>query len=358
MNLQRFAQEKTEEPTEKKKRDARAKGQVFKSTELNSALTLMAASLVLVQVGAWSYAGLFEGSTYAWSQLGRADLTLGGVQDMAAQWFSIMVRAVGPIAGAVLAMGLLANLLQVGGVFSLHPLSPNAERINPIKGLQKIFSRRSVFEAAKSLTKLLIVAAVAYFTLREEFLYYPNLVVVPLDESVAMVASAAARVFSRCALALLVLSGADFFYQRYEYLQGLRMTKQEVRDEHKQTEGSPEVRQRIRRKQREIAHQRMLADVAKADVVITNPTHYAVALRYDNASMEAPAVLAKGVDHVAERIKALAKEYNVPQVENRYLARTLWATVEVGHSIPADLYRAVAEVLAHVYRTRQRGGEA
>lgn len=356
MNLQLFAsQEKTEPASPRKREDARKKGQISKSMEVVSAVTLLTAVAVLKMAGpfmsgrlmAFAKATYEAGATQSWAE-----------SDVRTLLLNVMFTAaliVAPVALVTMLAGIVANVLQVGFLFTLHPVTPDFNKVNPVSGLKRIFSRRALAELAKSLAKVGIVGSVAYTAIRDDIVTFPTLVGREPAQVVAILTDLVSTVLLRVGLAMLVLAIMDFMYQRWEFEQSLRMTKQEVKDELKQTEGNPEIKSRIRQKQREMARRRMMQDVTKADVVVTNPTHYAVALEYKQGAMEAPRVLAKGQGFLALRIRELAQEAGVPVVENPPIARQIFRFAEVGQFIPADLYQAVAEILAFVYRLKEKG---
>jgi len=259
-----------------------------------------------------------------------------------------------PFMAIMAAGGLLVNLGQVGFMLTGKPLQPKLNRLNPVSGFKKFVSLRAFIELAKSLAKLAIVGTIVYFTFRgriEEIILLMSLEPLGLLGAVAQLV---ATVWWRIALAMVLLGAADYAYQRWQHLQELRMTHQEAREETKELEGDPHIKRRVRQLQRQIASQRMMADVPTADVIITNPTHYAVALRYDMQNMDSPVVVAKGQRLVAQRVREVGEEHDVPIVQDPPLARTLFRTVEVGASIPGSVFRAVAEVLSYVYRIDRR----
>lgn len=355
MDLQRFAGERTESATPKRREDARKRGQVARSIEVNTAVVLL---------GAWGLINLFgpgmagrllgfaralweSGPTQDWSPEGLRQLLLRTL------WTVVLVG--GPIALGGMLLGVAANLVQVGLLFTLEPLTPNFGRLNPLEGFKRIFSRRSLVELVKSLLKMGLVGYVAYQTVSGDLGRFPSLMQVGLPAAIEFVLGLISRLLLTVGLLMLVLAISDYLYQRFEYEVSLRMTKQELKEEFKNIEGNPEIRAKIRQKQREMARRRMMADVPKADVVVTNPTHFAVALAYSQGQMGAPKVLAKGQGLVALRIREIAKEHQVPVVENKPLARELHKVVEVGQEIPNNLYQAVAEVLAFVYQLKKKG---
>ena len=249
---------------------------------------------------------------------------------------------------------VVMNLLQVGFIFSLEPLMPSLEKLDPISGMGRLISKRSLVELAKSLFKVGVVGFFIYRVIKQNLLNNAMLINAELWASLKATSSMLlGMVFEICAV-MLVLAALDFLYQNWEYRQNLKMSKHDVKQEFKQSEGDPQIKGKIKERQRAMAMQRMMQEVPKADVVITNPTHFAVALKYDNKMMAAPQIVAKGQDFVALRIKEIAKEHKVVIVENKPLARALHASTEVGDAVPAELYKSVAEVLAYVYRLKRR----
>ena len=347
-------QEKTEKATPKRRSEARQKGQVARSRELSSVAVLGVALILFYFAGAWLI-----------DQLGRVVSTgIGGIAtrarrdaDMAtwalqAGWGYL--RLILPIMGAVALAAILVNLLQVGFLFSAEPVMPKLSRIDPLKGAQRLLSRQSLAELLKSLGKIAVVGWVAYLTLKGEMKNLPPLVDMSCGQISVYLGNTMVKVMVRGFWVMLVLALLDYGYQKWEYEKNLMMSKQELKEEYRQTEGDPLIRGRIRSLQRAMARRRMMAEVPKADVVITNPEHVAVALRYDAKAMAAPTVVAKGANLLAERIKAVAMEHQVPLVEDKPLAQNLYRLVDVGKEIPAALYRAVAAILAHVYRLKGR----
>jgi flagellar biosynthetic protein FlhB len=355
VNLQRFAGERTEAATPKRRDEARHRGQVARSVEVSTAVTLLTAWGLLNLFGGQMAGQLQRFAQTLWENGPTQDWTPEGIRLLLLRTLGIIVVVAAPIAVGSLVTGLAANLLQVGFLLSLEPLTPNLNRINPLEGFKRLFSRRSLVEMVKSILKLGLVGYVAYQTVRDDLERFPSLLTVGLPGSLGFLLSLVSRLLLTLGILMLALAIADYLYQRYEYEVSLRMTKQEVKEEFKNIEGNPEIRAKIRQKQREMARRRMMADVPKADVVVTNPTHFAVALAYNQAAMGAPKVLAKGQGLVALRIREIAKEHGIPIVENKPLARELHKVVEVGQEIPYTLYQAVAEVLAFVYQLKQKG---
>ncbi len=355
-DLQFFAEEeKTEEPTARKRAEARRRGQVPRSMEFNSVLVVLVAFCALNIFGASFLRNLYhfflESFRLEVLNLAMDESSLGHIF---LQRFLFILVSFLPVGLTVLAAGVAINLVQTGGIITGETLKMRWDRVNPAQGLKRLFSPRSLVELVKALFKLTIVALIIRSTfLSRAFPLAETSMLMPVWQVAEMTWKMLFQMVTRICLFLLVMAVFDYFYQRYEYLRGLRMTKKEVKDEYKQTEGDPLVRSRIRRKQRELATRRMMQQIPRADVVITNPTQLAVALRYEPEEMGAPQVVAKGQGYLAEKIRAAATEHNVPVVENKPLARALYKTVEVGEYIPEHLYQAVAEVLAFVYQLRQ-----
>jgi flagellar biosynthetic protein FlhB len=355
VNLQYFAQEKTEEATPRKREQARNKGQVFKSAELVGAVTLLTTYLVLRYAGPNIAGRVVSFARNLWVDGAHQDWSEAGVRLLLIQMLLLTAMAVAPVVLLAALAGVGANLIQVGFLLTATPMTPKWERISPASGLKRLFSKRSLAELFKALFKMCFIGVIAYRTVAADLDRFPLLLGMETIEVVSFLSGLVSRMILWVAVSMLVLALFDYAYQRYEYEQSLRMTKQEVKDEFKQTEGNPEIRSRIKQKQREMARRRMMQELPKADVVVTNPTHYAVALSYKPGEMAAPRVLAKGAGAVALRIRELSAEHNVPIVENPPLARELFRVSEVGETVPFELYQAVAEVLAFVYQTKEKG---
>lgn len=352
------AQEKTEKPTPRRLQEARKKGNIARSMDVNTAVVLIAAVAgIKLQFGAMG-GRMVDLTTNFLGRLPQDDLTTGELYRLLMALSFQFFLIVGPCLAILLAAGLAVNYLQVGVLFTSEPLRPSFDKINPINGFKRILSRRSFIEVLKAIFKMAVVAYVAYRAIQDA---YPQMAATVLMDRVgaAMIyAEVAWNICWRAVMVLLVFGVADYFYQKWEYEKGLRMTKQEIKDEAKQSEGDPLVKGRIRRAQREAARRRMMTDVPKATVVITNPTHVAVALRYDRESMPAPIVVAKGLDLVAQKIKEIAGENGIPMIENVPLARELHKRLEIDDEIPEDLYATVAEILVMVQKLNARKGGA
>jgi flagellar biosynthesis protein FlhB len=347
-------QERTEKATPRKKREAREKGDVAKSMEINAAIVLIVSLAGLRLFGGSLLGGLSGLMRSVFEQLHTIEISLDSIQAMSLSSLRYLGIMMAPFVGMIMLAGLGSNLIQTGFMFTGEQLKPKMNKISPAKGFKRMFSMRSLVELAKSIFKLLIIGLVSYMSLRAELHNYPLLIHSDVGQIVAFISRVGFALALRAAVILLILAVFDYAYQRFEYEKKLRMTKQEIKDEYKRTEGDPLIKSRIRSIQREQARKRMLSEVPKADVVITNPIHLAVALKYDSKKSSAPVVVAKGARLVAEKIKKIAHENNVPVVENKPLARMLYKSVEVGGLIPYELFKAAAEILAYVYRLKKK----
>ncbi|MBR2519298.1 MAG: flagellar biosynthesis protein FlhB [Selenomonadaceae bacterium] len=352
-DLQRFADgDKTEEPTAKKRADARKKGQVAKSQELNTAFVLLIGFLVLRILWEYIYSNIAEYTIYLYSHLSHS-VTTEGISELFIGIMIILAKTVLPVMFAILIIGLAINLFQVGFTFSTEQLEFKLDKLNPINGFGRIFSKRSLVELFKSLFKIIVIGYFLWLYLKNQIPLLPQFIFFDLPHSLATAADIIFTMAFQVVGVIMVMAAADYAYQKWQTTQDLMMTKQEVKDEYKQTEGDPQIKGKIKQKQRQMAMQRMMSEVPKADVIVTNPTHLAIALSYKKG-MVAPTVLAKGQDIVAERIKQIAREHHIMIVENKPVARALYQAVEVGGVVPAELYQAVAEILAYVYRIKHR----
>ena len=352
-DLQRFADgDKTEEPTSKKRADARKKGQVARSQELNAAFVLLIGFLVIRILWEYIYGNIAEYTIYLYSHLAQSTTT-EGITELFIGIMILLAKTVMPIMFSIMIIGLAINLFQVGFMFSTEQLEFKLDKLNPINGFGRIFSKRSLVELAKSIFKIIVIGYFLYLYLKDQIPLVPQFIFFDLPQSLATAADIIFTMAFQVVGVIMVMAAADYAYQRWQTTQDLMMTKQEVKDEYKQTEGDPQIKGKIKQKQRQMAMQRMMSEVPKADVIVTNPTHLAVALKYSKG-MVAPLVVAKGQDIVAESIKQIARENHVMIVENKPVARALYQAVEVGGVVPAELYQAVAEILAYVYRIKHR----
>ena len=349
-DLQRFAGEKTEEPTAKKRADARKKGQVARSQEINSAFVLLIGFFGLKLLWDSIYSTIATYTTYVFSNLNQT-VDTENILRIFIGIVIILAKTAFPIMLFIMLIGLAINFFQVGLNFNTESIEFKLDKLNPINGFGRIFSKRSLVELVKSFFKILVIGFFLYRFIHEQILAMPQFMFFDLTTSLALVAEIIFRMAFIVIGVIMVMAFMDYGYQKWQTTQDLKMSKQEVKDEMKQTEGDPQIKGKIRQKQRQMAMARMMKEVPKADVIITNPTHYAVALSYEQG-MTAPTVIAKGQDLVAQRIKEIGREARVPIIENKPLARTLFAVVQVGDSVPQELYQAVAEVLAYVYRLK------
>ncbi len=346
-------EDKTEQATPKKRRDAREKGEVAKSRELPSVAVLLAGLITFSLFGVSMYVRIREMMVTTFKLPFHSGLTVTEFIRFSEQMIQSFLWIMMPMAGMIVLAAVAANILQVGFMISAESMKPKFSRIDPIKGFGRLFSKQSVMELVKCIVKLLIVGAVGYVTLLGEMDRISTLGYLPHEEIITYIALTTLKLFIRCALAMIVIVAIDYAFQKWQFETKLKMSKKEVKDEHKEAEGDPMVKSRIRSIQMQMARNRMMQNVPDADVVITNPTHYAIALKYDE-TMAAPRVVAKGKGEIALKIKEIAKKHQVLMVENRTLAQTLYQMVSVDQEVPPLLYQAVAEVLAYVYKQRKK----
>lgn len=361
-NLQWFADgeggEKTEPATQKKLDDARKEGKVAKSKDLTEGFALVVLFLLLkVFIGYIGdrMIGLFDntiGRMAEFEKVNRAGLSTVAVTTMLSNAILELLLIIWPFLVFGFAIAFLLSIYQVGWKVSTKPLEPKLSKFNPINGFKRIFSKDSLFELVKSIAKVGIIAYITYTSLKDEANNLFILYEISLNQAIALVGEIILDVGLKIAIVFVFIGLVDYFYQRWKFADEMKMTKQEVKDEYKNTEGDPQIKGRIRQKMREVSQRRMMQDVPKADVVITNPTHFAVAIKYDAEVSTAPVVVAKGEDFLAQKIKEVAKEHNVQIVENKPLARMLYHNVDIGAEIPPELYQSVAEVLAMVYHMK------
>ena len=348
------AGDKTEKATPKKRSEARKKGQVAKSHDLNGAIVMFAALFALSASAPHLVTTLQLCLRECFALISTPDVVdHRGVGPVLAEQARSAALAAAPVILTCVAAALVVNVAQVGGRPHLGALKPDPKRLNPISGFKNIYGPNALFEGAKNVFKVAAVGAVTALAVLPKMDEFAALVGLPPSELLPTLAHTVLGIAQRAGAAYLLIGVVDYAYQRYRHEKSLRMDKQEVKEEHKSNELPPEVRGAIRRRQMQAARARMMADVPTADVVVTNPTHFAVALKYD-AQKAAPEVVAKGADLVAKKIRELAAESGVPVISDPPLARSLHATVEVGQLIPEELYQAVAQLLAFVYRTARR----
>ncbi|WP_418790224.1 flagellar biosynthesis protein FlhB [Phosphitispora sp. TUW77] len=353
INLQLFA-EKTEKPTVKRRQEAAKKGQIAKSSEINSVLVLLAGFL--------GVKFLAPGFADGWSVLTSDIFKLFGQKDFMIDYrvlqsilMMVMVfsaKILVPIVGGCLVAGLTASVVQTGFRFDVASVKFDLKNIDPVQGLKRIFSLQSLAELVKSIFKVLLVGYIAYIEVMKEFMNFSGLSEMNLRASTAFIGTVVLRVVFKIILWLVIIAIIDYIFQKWRNEKKMMMEKYEVKQEYKQVEGDPQIKGKIKQKQRQMSMMRMMQALPKADVVITNPTHFAVALQYDPATMLAPTVIAKGQDRIALKIRETAKEHDIVIVENKPLAQSLYFATEIGDAVPADLYQAVAEVLAFVYKLK------
>ena len=362
-DLQFFAKdgpggEKTEPATSKKLSDARSEGQVCRSRELDQAIMLVGLFLTLKITVASMGSTFLEVFSVVYNKIPETEaakeltttVVMSYIQHVALQ----SLKLAGPFFAAGFLIAFLTNLVQVKWKVSTKPLKPRLDKFNPANGFKRMFSKDSLFELLKSVVKIIMIAIIAYTSIRshaeEIFLMYH----ITLNQAIAQIGSIVIDVGLKIAYVYCVVGAVDYVYQRHKFNEDMKMTKQEVKDEMKNSEGDPQIKGKKRQRMQEASRRRMMQNVPQADVVITNPTHYALALKNDAGTGTAPVLLAKGADLIAQRIKEIAKENKVEIVENKPLARMIYTNVEIGHEIPPELYQAVAEILAAVYRARNQ----
>ncbi len=347
------AGEKTEEATQARREEFRKRGQVAQTRELASASVLLFGFLIIYFSGRYfmrhivSIFNVFlgEGLIQSLEHEDLKKMTLLAGKSIAELFF--------PVGVLISVVAAFSVIVQVGFLQVEDPLGPKLDKIDPFNGIKRIFSFRSVIEAFKAIVKILMVGTVIYFVFKSEVIRLPRLMEQPVDAILTYMGNKVGVLLGSVSALFFALAAGDYFFQRWDLEKQMMMTKQEVKEEHKSREGDPMIKSRIRRIQREVAQRRMMQEVPKADVIITNPTHIAVALKYDN-STPAPQLIAMGADFVAEKIRALAREHNIPIVENKPLARTIYKTMKIGQVIPRELYVAVAEVLSYVYKLKRK----
>lgn len=347
-------QEKTEEASPKRLAQAKEEGKVAKSTDFNSVFILLFGLMTLSFISTRIFNHLLFGFEVFYQQVGHLTLTIESTRYFVFLGLRSLVQLLGPFVLVITIVGIVVNISQVGFLFTTKPLTPDLSKINPLSGFGKFFNMKALAELLKGLFKLLIVGVIAYDTLMSYQDRYLSLVNDSLVEIITFIGRVMFQVAARILGALLVLAILDLFYQRWQFKKDMRMSKEELKDEQKQAEGDPQVKTAIRSLQLTRARARMMEKVPQADVVITNPTEFAVALKYAPDKMDAPRVLAKGARLIARKIKKIAMEHNIPIYENKPLAQSLYKLCDIGKEVPVELFQAVAEVFAYVYKLRNR----
>ncbi|MDH4320824.1 MAG: flagellar biosynthesis protein FlhB [Desulfobulbaceae bacterium] len=347
-------QDKTEDPTGRRIEEARRKGDVAKSMEVPSAAVLLAGLLAIYGFGDYILARFYNLLRYYLGNLHTIRIIQDNMTAISRDAMLYSISIVGPVAAAIFLAALVANYAQVGILFATEKLAPNFDKLNPITGISNLFSKQTLANLFKSLAKLAIVSIIAY---KEIVKVLPDIPPLMDQEPISIflfMCRISYWIFLKSALFIALLAAIDYVFQKRQYNEKLKMTKQEVKEEAKSTEGDPQVKGRIRSIQMEMARKRMMAEVPTADVVITNPTHLAIALKYDALAMSAPKVVAKGAGVIAQKIKEIAKEHGVTIVEDKPLAQALYKTAEIDETIPENLFQAVAETLAYVYSVKNK----
>ena len=345
--------EKTEQATDARREDFRRRGQVAQTKELASCMLLLASAGGVYVLSRFFFQNIYEIFSYT---LGSQLVTTIRSGDFSEAMLFCATKGLILIAPVLAIAGIVAgvsSVVQVGFLQVEDALSPDFNKLNPVEGFKRILSLRALAEGIKSFLKLVFIATILYFLLKSEVAKVPYLIGYSLEGIFQYIGGVVVKLLGGIGMMMLILSGADYFFQRWDLEKKMMMTKQEVKEEAKSREGDPMIKARIRRMQRERASKRMMEAIPKADVVITNPTHIAVVLKYD-ANLPSPQIVAKGADLIAEKIKAIAREHNIPIVENKPLARTIFKTLKIGQVIPRELFVAVAEVLSYVYKLRKK----
>jgi flagellar biosynthetic protein FlhB len=347
--------EQTEKATPKRREEARGRGQIAKSPDLAGAAVFLAGVFVLhalMPLALTSLSAVVQ--EILWRIHEHQDFTVNSVWMLFARGFGAMALLMGMLFAVALVTSIGVNFLQTGFLFTLTPLVPQFNRISPLSGFQRLFSKQVLVSLGKQLLKLGAVLVIIYTSVAGNVNTLLMLGQLSPQHVISFVGDLIFSIGWKFGFLLVIVGLMDFAYERWQYEENLKMTKQEVKDEYRQSEGNPEAKGAVKRRQREFARRRMMAAVPKATVVVTNPTHFAVALEWDEVKMEAPVVTAKGADLVAKRIREIAQEHGVPIMENPPLARTLYAKVELDQAIPPNLYAAVAQVIAFVYKLKRK----
>lgn len=354
LDIQFFAGEKTEKATPKKRQDERKKGKVSKSQDINTAMLLLFSFMILIIFGNSMRNSMITLYEQSFTEFIHWELTENTVHQIFAGATIEVAKMLAPVFLITIVAGFASNLMQIGFLFTTEPLKLDLKRLDPIQGAKRIFSIRALVELLKSLLKIVFIGSITFFVI---WLYKDEMMMLSFktaENALAFFGRITVIMAISATIALLFLAVFDYAYQRYDYEKNMKMSKQDIKDEYKNMEGDPLIKSKIKEKQRQMATRRMMSEVPTADVVITNPTHFAIAIKYDEEKASAPYVVAKGVDKTAQRIKEIAKEHGIITVENRQLARSLYSVIDIGDSIPEEFYQAVAEILAYVYRLEKK----
>lgn len=348
------ADDKTEDATPKKKSEARKKGQVARSKEVSLAFTLLACTLVLSVLGSYAATNLMGTLKAFLSNYLLMDINYSSIQSLTLIVLWRLAVIILPIILPILIFGVLSNLIQVGFMITGEPIKPQLSKLNPLKGLKRMFSMRTFVETLKDLAIVSILGYVGYTFIRDNYKDILNIGNLRMSVIPSVFGKLVINIFFKVTIIMAIIALADYLYQRFQYNKELKMTKQEIKEEFKQQEGDPQIKGKIRQRQREMASRRMMAAVPDATVIVTNPTHIACALKYEEGNNGAPKLVAKGADNIALKIKDIAKNNNIPIIENRALARLIYSEVEIDSEIPQDMYQAVAGILAIVYKMNKK----
>lgn len=355
LDLQFFAGEKTEKATPKKRQDSRKKGQVLKSQDVSAAFLMLLCFSFLFVAAPSMQSGIFDFLMQSLSKNMLIDtVSIETVMQMYSDSLIEMAKIVLPIMAVAMVAGIGANYLQFGFLFTMETMKIDLKKMDPIKGIKRIVSLRAISNLVKSLLKITFIGVVTTAVILIYLEDVLSLAFMDPWDILGTVAFLSGLMGIVASLMLIFIALLDYLYEKYEYEKNLKMSKQDIKDEHKNAEGDPLIKSKIKQRQREMAMRRMMQEVPNADVVITNPTHFAIVLKYDEENMDAPTVVAKGTDFVAQKIKLIAKEHDVIMIENRPLARAMYDQVEIGQAVPEEFFKAVAEILAYVYRIKRK----
>lgn len=350
------SEEKTEEATPRKKSEARKKGQIAKSKEVSLALTLLTSTLLIITLGGFVGNNLKNTLTYFLGNGFETNLDYNNLKSLTLIVIWRLAITFLPVVIPIMVAGIFASYIQTGFILSSETIKPKLSKLYPLNGFKRMFSTRTAVELVKDLAIVSVVGYVGYKFIMDNYRYILTMGNLKVGAIPMIFKDLAVDIFFKVTLIMIILALADYLYQRYMYNKDLKMTKQEIKEEFKQDEGDPQIKSKIKQKQRELATRRMMSQIPDATVVVTNPTHIAVALKYEEGKSEAPIVVAKGSDYVAIKIKEIAKESNVPILENKPLARMIFNEVELDNAIPVSMYAAVAEILALVYKMKGKKG--
>jgi len=348
------ANEKTEQPTQKKLQDAKKKGNVTKSVDLTGAIILIIILVLMAAVGDKGVRSIYDFVTLIIGEFTNIQLTEDNVIQLYTMSLLFFFKTTGLTFVVVMIAGVIANVAQTGFIRSTDPLKPDFKKLNVIKGIKNMFSKKALFNLFKTLLKFIFIGVIAYNFVKAHIGDIFSMTGLNIAAIYPFIKDLIFSLLIQVAAIMLVLGIIDFVFQKYDYKKQLKMTKQEVKEEYKQMEGNPEIKSQRKQKQKQLSMNRMMSAVSDSTVVVTNPTHFAIAIKYKNDEDEVPLVVAKGADYIAAKIREKAKEEKVPIIENRYLARLLYKKVEIGQAIPGDLFQAVAEILAVVYKMKRK----